>query len=379
MAKVNKKNRSFVEMFKGIVYAADSSESVESWLSMMPSLPQYVFIRQYVVFHRENIDNALLGKYIPTLDIIPLDSNLPAFEIDVFETASQSAVKGIIVALPSSQPNFSRITTVSYSNFWNRGVSRVVRKMYPQGMPVFFKQDEIENALTSLEQALPDGYRVRIADVTAKAERPSSASSPNRRSLDTERRWTNLSIKNVFISAQEREQWFTGLRFIVQKQKKNSNRYYQVGAGRLSKYGQISFDSHYEEITSILLGKLEEFAFQRLALLDKRGIRERGYKAGKPIEISYSYEAFEKIEEVRRFGKAISSYPNATKAVFHSNPYYHASVADFLDGSSFDVWVLSPTKVVIIPQAKSSVQGFERLISHIFSNFGEGRVNEFQR
>jgi len=112
-------------------------------------------------------------------------------------------------------------------------------------------------------------------------------------------------------------------------------------------------------------------------MLRGRGIRERRYAAGSPIEIEYSAEIFSDEEEVRRFGDVISKYPHSTRAVFHPNPYYHASIADFMDGSSFELWVLSPRRILIVPQAKSTEQAFQRLISHIFFEFREGEVHEY--
>jgi len=111
--------------------------------------------------------------------------------------------------------------------------------------------------------------------------------------------------------------------------------------------------------------------------LHGRGVRERNYQPGLPIEISYGHDIFVDAEEVRRFGDVISKYPNATKAVYHANPYYHASVADFLEGSSFGIWVLSPRRILLVPQAKSSEKAFERLISYIFSEFREGTIGEY--
>ena len=59
-------------------------------------------------------------------------------------------------------------------------------------------------------------------------------------------------------------------------------------------------------------------------------------------------------------------------------PRLNASIADIVDGSSFDMWVLSKNKIVVVPQAKSSAQAFERLIAYIFSKFNEGTVNVYE-
>src|SRR3989304_6780716 len=373
MPESKRSSKNLIESFRAIAESANSHNAIESYLSMAPRFPQHVFIRQYIVYHKEDLLESIERKTPNFPYVNVLQKNPLVFEIKRPETQTRSAVSGVLTVLPSSQTNISRITTISYSNFWNIGVKPLIKKIYPKGMPVFFRQDEIESSLYKVEETLGSDYRIRIADVTLKEERSNSQES-RRKIFDTERRWTDLPIKDIFSQAKERNQWFTGLSFIIQKKRKNTRANLQVSKGRLNKYGEVSFNSFYNELISSLLFTLESYAGDRFKLLQKRGIRERGYDPSIPIEISYSYEAFSRIEEVRRFGKIISSYPNSTKAVFHSNPYYHASVADFLDGSSFDIWVLSDRRIVIIPQAKSSAQAFERLISHIFSNFGEGTV-----
>jgi hypothetical protein len=373
-SKINSSN--LVEAFKGIASIADSHESIESYLSFAPRLPQFAAIRQLIVFHKEPLPQIIGQKAGKTTRIELIKSTPAVFYINIPDRKARTSTRGIIVILPSSQPNISRITTISYTRFWNAGVRPLARKIYPRAMPVFFTQEEIQSAFTAFEDAVGDTLRITIADITSKEERHSH-SSALKKMYDTERRWTDLSIRDVFSQALERSQWFTGLRFLIHQRRGKSDAFVQAGSGRLNKYGEISFDSNYTEITTILLRVLESSASKRLKLLEKRGIRERNYKPSKPIELYYKYDAFAQVEEVRRFGKIVSKYPNATKAVFHSNPYYHASVADYLDGSSFDIWVLSSNRVVIIPQAKSSAQAFERLITHIFSNFGEGLVNEF--
>ena len=59
-------------------------------------------------------------------------------------------------------------------------------------------------------------------------------------------------------------------------------------------------------------------------------------------------------------------------------PHFHASIADVLDGSSFDIRVVSPSRMLIVPGPKASVAAFMRLISHIFSEFGEGDIAEYR-
>jgi hypothetical protein len=329
------------------------------------------------MYHTGDMLNTLLSKLLP-LDrefelINPAGS---VFQLSLpSHSEGQHELRGIVTLMPSSEPTLYRMVTVSSTPFWLQGVRPLIRRLYPDAMPVFFKQAEVKNALLSLEKSLGAGYRVRIAEATMKRTRHDAATTPHR--LDTDRLWTELPIIGAFDQALEQGQWFTSLHYRVQRESGDQRPHRDVALGSIYKYGEISYDYFHQEITTHLVSVLERHAAQRLALLRGRGIRDRGYTPALPIQVSYDHDVFDDVAEVRRFGKVIARYPNSTRAVFHGNPYYHASIADFIDGSSFDVWILSSTKVLIIPQAKSSEQAFERLISHVFHEFMEGAISEY--
>ena len=365
-----------IKIFEGYADNLGDLNALQSYLAVMPKLSRNLYVRQFQIFHKTELFEIIKKKVsgITRIRKISNNSDFFCFEFKIGNT--KNVDRGYFAIIPGSSKEFSRITSISYSDYWNIVVRRIVKRLYPEAMPVFFRQDEIENAFLNLERSLGMNFRIRIADVTAKEER--NQNNVKQRTFDTQRRWTDLPIKDVFTQAKERGQWFTGLRFVIQQRYGNSDRFISKASGRIHKYGEIYFDHFYSEISKNFLDILEALASKRFSILDGRGLREQNYQAVKPIEIAFEYEIFNDIEEIRRFGRVVSNYPNATKSVYHSNPYYHASIADFLDGSSFDLWVLSPQKIVILPQAKSSSQAFERIISHISSNFYEGVVDEYR-
>lgn len=371
------KSPNLIQSFENYLLSAESPEAIESFLDMAQRAPQYAAIRLAVVYHKKPIIS-VVEQRLPNFPFIVrlLRDNPIVFEIEIPQTARRDAQSGLFAFIPGSRPDIGRLISVSYSTFWLDAIKPFLKKTYPLAMPVFFRQQEIENALLNLEGQLGEKYQVQIADVTSKEER--LGKDTKRKYLDTDRRWTNLPIQDAFDQAREREQWFTSVRFQIHSRKRDGDILSQIAVGRLYKYGEMNFDFLYGEIARSLVEVLENAAADRLALLQGRGLKERNYEPSKPIEIAYDFDAFPDVQAIRKFGQVIQAYPNSTKAVFHANPYYHASVADFLDGSSFDVWVLSQRRIVIIPQAQSNAQAFERLISHIFSKFGEGTVNEFQ-
>lgn len=347
--------------------------AIDTYLSVASKMPQYVSIRQFIVFHKKDILQAIDKQAWRFSVFESLNRDFPVFHIAQHKKTGDE-ISGVIAVIPGVFEDISRIITVSDSNYWDKLIRRkLVRHFYPDAMPIYFRQQEIEDALESLDLSLPDGYSLQISEVTSKEMRTGSQPSP-KKAYDTRRLWTSTPWREPFTHAKENGEWFTGLKFSIQRGKSSD----PIATGRIYKYGEVHYDFYHEKISSTVLYSLEQLASQRLSLLQNRGIRERNYQPGESLEISFDYAPFDEIEDIRAFGTIMASYPNATKAVYHGNPYYHASIADFDDGSSFDMWVLSKNKIVIVPQAKSSAQAFERLISYVFTELGEGTVNVYE-
>lgn len=61
----------------------------------------------------------------------------------------------------------------------------------------------------------------------------------------------------------------------------------------------------YHELRSFLIEPLEIIAAERMQLLEGRGIIERDYKPGPPLEISFEDEVFDSTAKVRQFGETL--------------------------------------------------------------------------
>ena len=349
----------------------DSPYGIEQAIRLLHKPPRYAALRQYLVYHR---GNELKQELQATAIHKGYFFNVLNDSASVFEISRSPADEdnGIIAILPPQHGHIHRVITISYSRFW-RDVQRIVTASYPHAMPVFFKQDEILAALQKFEASLGEKFSVRISEVTEKGKRS------QRKRFDTNRMWTDMSIQEAFNEAAKRDQWFTSLKFII-KQRTSNNRqtYRDAGSGRIYKEGHISCDYFFSEFLNIFSNTLEFHAANRLKLLENRGILDNNYRPVTPLEIHYEDETFSTKDDIQRFGSLIRIYPHATKAVLHGNPYYHVSIADFKDGSSFELWVLTPSRILIVPQARSTAQAFERLISYIFTAFKEGDVREYE-
>jgi hypothetical protein len=376
----NYRSSNALTQFRDIAWRAKSHSEIEAFLNVAPRPPQYARFRQSILFYKGDIGELIHDNFSWWYPVIEeINPDVPCFLIRSEKNARDpDRGSGVISILPSSQGDFHRIVTVSYSSFWNSQVRKLIRKSYPKAVPVFFRQSEIRDSLKILEGKLGKQYRIRVSEVTMKRRREKEEHVQLLKRIETDRLWTDRGVDEVFDRAQANNQWFTTVKFRIEKRKDEMRPFRSIAIGRIYKRGELNYQFLHGHISSYLLPVLEERASSRFRLLSNRGLRERKYIPSLPIQIAYPSDVFAEESEVRRLGDVISKYPNSTKAVYHPNPYYHASIADFLDGSSFDVWVLSLRKVLIVPQAKSSQQAFERLISHIFIEFKEGAVSEYR-
>lgn len=86
---------------------------------------------------------------------------------------------------------------------------------------------------------------------------------------------------------------------------------------------------------------------------------------------------FEKLDTVQNFVHILSKYPNSMHAVVHGNPYAHVKLTDIFDGSSFDIWAISPSRIALMPGLKATEAAFERLVHYIFDKFREGQIANY--
>ena len=95
-----------------------------------------------------------------------VNPNADAFQVGFSIKQESKQSKGVFVILPSENDNLHRITTISESGFWHHTVQKLVKKSYPDLMPVFFKQNEIRDALLGFEKSLGNNFQLRIVDTT---------------------------------------------------------------------------------------------------------------------------------------------------------------------------------------------------------------------
>lgn len=183
--------------------------------------------------------------------------------------------------------------------------------------------------------------------------------------------WPGLGLEGAFIYAEEQNGWFRSLTFEALRNSK------VLAEGTVSRNGIVKTDGEFRGMYRSLVSPICELISENLRLFSRRGRRENPQLSVRPLIIEFPRDQFSNVEENARFIGSVRKLDNASISVLHGNPYIALSVVDYADGSTFDLWVLNPRELVIVPQLKSTVLGIKRLVSCVFDNYAEGSIREF--
>ena len=352
-----------------------SAKELETRLSMMSRLPLKQKIWTQIVYVDGGLDNYLSKKRHNISSLRQLTGGGAVLNLDgLIGRKRKVKYAGQLAFLPSSVSGIYRIISICDSTFWNKIAAKFIEHGYPSLVRIFYRQAELKTTLFDFEQVTSPKFKIAVTEMTLKEKRILlGREAKKNKEFDSERKWTESSLKKVFAEAEERRQWFKSLRLDVMQTGKDTT----VAMIRVSKHGLIAQDHLYDLCNNFLFPALDKIAYSKTVLFSGRGLRERQYIPANPIAVDYTVDLFDDKKNVRKLASVIKSYPNSSKAIYHGNPYLHVSLADFVDGSSFEIWVLSPRRIILVPQVKATVPSFEKLVTHIFEKFKEGEVREY--
>ncbi|MFB6187774.1 MAG: hypothetical protein ABEI86_13030, partial [Halobacteriaceae archaeon] len=93
--------------------------------------------------------------------------------------------------------------------------------------------------------------------------------------------------------------------------------------------------------------------------------REFGSRSVDSIQIEYDQNAIVGVEENIRLVDTLKGISNSSLTVYHDNPYLHASVLDFEDGSTVDVFLTSDEEIALVPGFRTSKRTLSRICEDV--------------
>ncbi len=287
-------------------------------------------------------------------------------------------LSGWFAMIPAGHSRIYKLVTVASREYWHRIILPFVRGGYPRLAPIYLMQRELQDGLKALSDALPPNHRINLVRASSKERitARSRTTQGSRRRYRSNVTYTQEALETAFQLAHERGQWFRSL--TVDVEKVTPEGIVAVVSGfTLSKDGWTAWDSLRGRLDVSLERVLVDRTSERLNLFRNRGLVTRNYAPDVPLAIEFEVAVFDDRRVLRSFGALMFKYPRSTKALLHQNPYYHMSLSDQGDGSAFDLWVLSPRRVLVVPRLRASEPALSRLVNYIVENFRDARVSNY--
>jgi hypothetical protein len=258
------------------------------------------------------------------------------------------------------------ILGISTSKLWKEIVDRFVREAYPALFPVFLRQQDLKDVVAALEQGLRKDEELRLMRVSRQRRQLNGES---RREYDSEVAWTDRKLDEVFSEATEQGLFLKRMSFRVCRQIP----------------GRQPRDTDLEGI----IGSNAEFAVtERASWMHSAGLqvalkairgattlaRDRARKPGQSVARTIIAQLVDETitqDKLRSVAARLRRMPKASVSIIHGNPYLHARVVDFNDGSAFELLLVSPSRFMLVPQLRATEGAVTRLCQYIYEHVGE--------
>jgi hypothetical protein len=298
---------------------------------------------------------------------IEINHSLPIFTLTITrEISGEKKRMKVVVIRYYSFPVYLIISD------YNRGLFKTVlspllNKLYPLISKIFITNTEIY----LIFKKLIEEYKVNIRINYSICKKRLLNSLKKNESQIT---YTDIKSEDFFESIRANDQWISSLRFQAIKTSDNMETVFFEGF--VSRNGLLSVRKNFTALMNIVSSAINYASVRN----DYLKVREdnANEKFPEPIVIKFDYDIFKENTINEKFSSVLMELKDISISEYHSNPYYHVSLFDYLDRSSYDVWIVSSDRIVIVPQIIATVASMNRILDHIFEKIQDGKIEEYK-
>lgn len=241
-----------------------------------------------------------------------------------------------------------------------------LRSIRPHTSSPVLTTGQIENILRMLSTQ-PGLKDLRVTQMGQRSRINSEGAT---KQIESDRKWTDLGIVEAFEEAHETGQWISDISIGY------TTHQFHEGYLKIGRYGdfvlknlaQLAFDS--------FANMVAKYAEERFKFLKDRNRRKETNYTSRPFNVNFDYAALNSKEQILKLSKTLHQIPSTTCTVLHGNPYFHAVIVDYDDGSTYEILVLGDNHLTVIPQGRTTVRALQQLCSYVFSEFREGELSD---
>jgi hypothetical protein len=340
----------------------------------------------FVIVSKQNLKDVIFSWHDKKFAVINGKSNpdgsIFSFKVaKVIEGAKEPEPYGNVIVTRSTTKEIYYVMTDEETPFVKDVLRRFMNSYYPDISRAYISSDELRTLLAKLESAT--GAKVIVDRITAYARIPyeqkeytlnthakNLIEEKKKLKRETIRKYTDRPYKEAFDSAIMNDQWVDKVHF----QMKSEDRV--VLECFISRSGVVRMSRSFFPFYQTLAPMINDIVERKFRLYSNRA-RSQTKPRPAPLVIQFDHDIFADSALNKRFVESLRQMTFISISVYHSNPYLHLSLVDYLDGSSFELWVFSADKITIVPQLRASEASISRLMNHIFETFREGTIREY--
>ena len=277
----------------------------------------------------------------------------------------QAGIPNIYLAITHGGPHFV-VTLPS-----------VLEKMHPYAFVPRFSSGDIGDMLGILESRT--GLTLTTRRITAykrigkKATymRKAKKLKAGRGTRESTIIHAGVPFRESIESALENDQWIDKAQFVLSEggDVRLEGHFSRGGLFKL-RHSFLIFKEH-------VLPHVLDLSTKMLDLYSNRSMEDNGGDVS-PLVIKLEAGTFRDRKQNHRFIEAMQGMKYTSTGVYHANPYVNMSLVDHMDGSAFEIWVMTPDEITIVPQLRATQASLSRLVGHIFEKFQEGDVLDYE-
>jgi len=251
-------------------------------------------------------------------------------------------------------------------------ITKLMQKHYPDVSKLFLTNKEIEKIVVKLEEKtgneiIVENYSIKER-LFGKHKKVKSVTSS-----------TEEYHSDFFADVARTNSWINSIRLTAKITKNIDGEEISMStfSGVIARECFFAVTRNFVPFLESVIPSAIDFAYKRNQYLSIRSEILQKKENVEPIVIKFKDAPFSDISENKNFVEAFLALEKFSVSSFHTNPYIQISLLDYLDGSSYDLWVVSQDRLVIYPQSSASTASMSRVVNHVFERIKEGVVENF--
>ncbi len=279
-------------------------------------------------------------------------------------------VQARIVSHPSF-PGVYLIISDCNTNDFKRVITRLIDLHYPIISRIFLTNTELRIIFDKLRDST--GLDIIVESSVGKRR------LPGRKKKKSQVTYTDQPYDEVFDEIGANDQWVQSIRYRAEKVVRIKSKDFRTTQfyGLVDRACFFSSRRDFTPVIEIVIPLAIKLASIRNEYL-KISVETAERSKPEPLVIKFGQDVFADVSKNRQYVDALTELESCSVSEYHTNPYIHISLLDYLDGSSYDLWVLSFDRMFVIPEFKASIASMSRLVNHIFERIHEGKIEKYE-